>query len=88
MHPEDEQAEPLAVSFTLEDHDTDALADARAFVVKTAGIVVVTTPALWVILTTLAAFHHIELKLDERILVCCLTGLGAVMVFAFRKKQR
>lgn len=41
------------------------------------------TPPLWIFLTYLAALQHIQLVLDDRILVACLGGLTSILGFAF-----
>jgi hypothetical protein len=58
----------------------------RAFVVRVTGVVVVVTPILWEVLTYLAALHNVEMKLDDRILYCCLAAMTAIIAFGFKKR--
>jgi hypothetical protein len=83
--PDDEDKNPQLESSDTEDQIALQRASAEATVILLAGAAVVFTPIVWIIASTAAAFSGVELKLDDRILVCSLGAVGAIITYGFGK---
>lgn len=84
----DEDAESLELD-ELTTQDTartpTPLERAQAIGIVSCVISVAVAPLVWMVLQYLAASHHVDLVLDERILLACLAGWATILAVGFKK---
>lgn len=61
--------------------------ESQSFIVKIAGVVIVSLPVFLVSLDFIAKANQIAWAIDEKILGTCLAGIALVMAFGFKKRE-